>query len=151
MVPGSMLLKVMVLWPIKSWPIGSWSQTRKRIRAISGMCRVKTSVSSHMGLKPEKQRDTDRVIHYKFMKKEYTNERFRILVILAWPSRCSDWITLLLINSCPLCWCIWFLLHLSYQLQRNLFLRIWGATGLYPRANIVPHFVFIVLMMLYIL
>lgn len=51
-LPGIMLLKAMVRWPMKSWPIGSWSHTRKRTRASSGMWTVNTSVSSHMGLNP---------------------------------------------------------------------------------------------------
>lgn len=51
-LPGIMLLKAMVRWPMKSWPIGSWSHTRKRTSASSGMWTVKTSVSSHMGLNP---------------------------------------------------------------------------------------------------
>ncbi|KAG7260945.1 hypothetical protein CRUP_038488 [Coryphaenoides rupestris] len=45
--------EAMVRWPMKSCPMGSWSHTRKRTRASSGMCRVNTRVSSHMGLNPE--------------------------------------------------------------------------------------------------
>lgn len=51
-LPGIMLLKAMVRWPIKSWPMGSWSHTRKRTRASSGMWTVNTRVSSHIGLNP---------------------------------------------------------------------------------------------------
>lgn len=51
-LPGIMLLKAMVRWPMKSWPIGSWSHTRKRTRASSGMWTMNTRVSSHIGLKP---------------------------------------------------------------------------------------------------
>lgn len=52
-----MLLKASVLWPMKSRPMGSWSQTRKRTSAISGICTVNTSVSSHMGLNPRGHRE----------------------------------------------------------------------------------------------
>ncbi len=57
---------------MKSRPIGSWSQTIKRTKAIWGMCRVNTSVSSHIGLKPvtcpkHGKRFTSRV-HFIFRK-----------------------------------------------------------------------------------
>lgn len=51
-LPGIMLLKAIVRWPMKSWPMGSWSHTKKRTRVSSGMWMVNTRVSSHIGLNP---------------------------------------------------------------------------------------------------
>lgn len=52
-LPGIILVKATVLCPMKSRPIGSWSHTSKRTSAFCGIWILKTSVSSHIGLKPE--------------------------------------------------------------------------------------------------
>lgn len=52
-LPGIMLVKAIVLWPINSRPRGLWSHTSNRTKAICGIWMLKTRVSSHMGLNPE--------------------------------------------------------------------------------------------------